>query len=252
MNNIKDTDLQAVMRRVQKLLAIAADGRANPAEAAAAARMAERIMRKYQLEHADVIAEQLKSSDSLNEAQAKSSLSSNDGGTSRVPMWAQNIASRVGPFLDCKTNILFTPTGRRLNYMGFRADVTVAVWLHNYIVASMIRATKHFADQNPAARRAHTSSFRRGYVDAVCVALEQATQEKCREMQGESGSRALVVAKDRAIEERFGKWEIKDKTPAAPASATAHMLGAAEGRKLDVTRRAVEHDSDAPLLLEAR
>jgi hypothetical protein len=45
-DNTKDVDLESVMRRVRKLLAIAEDHRADPAEAAAAAGMAERIMRE--------------------------------------------------------------------------------------------------------------------------------------------------------------------------------------------------------------
>ena len=39
-------DLESILRRVRKLLAIAEDGRGDPNEAAAAAQQAERIMRK--------------------------------------------------------------------------------------------------------------------------------------------------------------------------------------------------------------
>ena len=49
-------NLEGVMRRIQKLLAIANDGRGDPNEAASAAAMAEKMMRKYQLDNADIVA----------------------------------------------------------------------------------------------------------------------------------------------------------------------------------------------------
>ena len=52
-----------VLRRVQKLLALASDNRANQNEASAAADMAERLMHKYQIEHQDVIIAALKRDD---------------------------------------------------------------------------------------------------------------------------------------------------------------------------------------------
>jgi len=74
------------MRRVKKLLAIAEDGRADPNEASAAAGMAERIMRKYQIEHADVIELELRRG-------GAESLASVDCGTSMDPRAAAKHAS---------------------------------------------------------------------------------------------------------------------------------------------------------------
>ncbi|HOW46139.1 MAG TPA: DUF2786 domain-containing protein [Rubrivivax sp.] len=61
-------NLEAVMRRIKKLLAFAEDSRGNPTECAAAARMAESIMRKHQIEHADVITKELQGADAFASA----------------------------------------------------------------------------------------------------------------------------------------------------------------------------------------
>lgn len=55
MTPTHNTELDAVIRRVQKLLAIAQDDRANEHEAAAAAAQAEKLMRKFQIDHTDFI-----------------------------------------------------------------------------------------------------------------------------------------------------------------------------------------------------
>lgn len=253
MSNTEDTELQAVMRRVQKLLAIAADSRANPAEAASAARMAERVMRKYQLEHADVVAEQLKSMDNFHHEEVSPTLDLDAAGAHRVPLWSQSLGNYIAAFMDCKFCLAIDRSGlRNLRYMGIRSDVTVALWLHRYIVSNLNRCAEQFVAEHPGARKAHTSSFRRGYVAAVCLALDEATQEKRAEMQAESGSRALVVAKDRAVADHFGEWAPKNRKPSPPASTEAHLMGVAEGKKLDVKRRAIEGEhSDDQLLLAA-
>ena len=59
-------NLESVIRRVQKLLAIAEHERSDPNEAAAAAGMAEKIMRKYQLDYSAVIITALKKGDDLS------------------------------------------------------------------------------------------------------------------------------------------------------------------------------------------
>lgn len=59
-------NLEGVLRRIQKLLAIANDSRANPEEAAAAASMAHKIMQKYQIDHTEVIMAEINRGDSMS------------------------------------------------------------------------------------------------------------------------------------------------------------------------------------------
>ena len=59
-------DKDSILRRIQKLLAIAGDDRADPNEAAAAAGMAEKVMRKYQIDHAELIMNGLKQGHDLS------------------------------------------------------------------------------------------------------------------------------------------------------------------------------------------
>ena len=59
-------ELASVMRRVRKLMALANDGRGDVNEMAAAAEMAAKIMAKYRLDYADVLAAELRSGADLS------------------------------------------------------------------------------------------------------------------------------------------------------------------------------------------
>lgn len=98
-------ELEGVMRRIQKLLAIAGDDRANPAEAAAAASMAEKVMRKYQLDHADIIASELRSkAPDVGDSAVFANMKRDDPkrpSLTKTPAWGQMLSVAIAQLYDC-------------------------------------------------------------------------------------------------------------------------------------------------------
>jgi hypothetical protein len=250
-NTTPDTDkpdnLEAVMRRVRKLLAIAEDGRGDVNEAAAAARMAESIMRKYQIAHADVIAVELQSSDAFDSADVSSVLDPNAEGTKQSAAWSGILAVPIAKLNDCQARYAKNPTrGKVIRFSGFAADVQVCRFTYEYIVNAMVLASRNFLKATRCSR-AEAESFRRGFVSEVCSMLRQAKAEKDAQMQEASASRSLVIVKGDAVAKHFGETRYRKANLGSQGAAFAY--GRAEASKLDVNRRGVGHTgSNTPRL----
>ena len=245
-------DLASVLRRVQKLLAIAEDGRANPNEAAAAARMAEAVMRKYQIEHADVISAEL----TLGGAEAFASI--DVGSTMNLDArdvkhasgWAGILAVPVAELNDCQARYASVPErGRTIRFSGYASDVQVCRYTFEFIVNSMAAASRRYL-RDTGCSRAQAESFRRGYISACCASLKLAKRDKDAEMALASSSRDLVLVKESAVAKHFGAVSYGSKV-SRTASANAFHHGHAEGSKLNVGSRGIgQAGSNAALLPE--
>jgi hypothetical protein len=95
------------------LLAIASDDRADPNEAAAAAGMAEKVMRKYQIDHAELIMNGLKQGHDLSTEDVVATAKTNGTKVKQVPAWAGWIAVAVSKFTECSASVVTTPSGEK-------------------------------------------------------------------------------------------------------------------------------------------
>lgn len=239
-----DVNMEGVLRRIQKLLAIAGDERADAAEAAAAAGMAERLMRKFQLDNDAVLAAKLRSD-------PRSGMSSKDifanmkrDDPSRPPAktnpsWAQQIAVGVARLNECEVRQgwgvdKFGKTTACMKLFGYAADVEVAAWTFDALVSAMLRGCAAFNSAN--GDRVAGEAYRRGFVAALCMALQRATAEKSA---AAVAGRALVVAKAAAIQEAFGTFKYVQRKGSGVRNYGAFAAGQADGRRVDVTQRAV-------------
>jgi len=248
---VEDTnqDLDSVMRRIKKLLAIAEDARADANEASAAAGMAERIMRKYQLEHADIIEAELKRGGVESFASEDIGLSLNpEARTEQASGWAGILAVAVAELHDCQVRYVTTyKYGKTLRFSGYAADAKMARFTYLYLVQTMAAASRQFLKQYGTTRR-DAEAFRRGFSSALRKSLRAATAAKKVEMQGESSSRALVVAKDKAVSAHFGT--VKYAKRSTRTGGMAFNDGFEQGSQVDVTRRGVGHTGNGAARLE--
>lgn len=225
--------LESVLRRVQKLLAIAGDERGNANEAAAAASQAESIMRKFQIEHADVISAQLKRDDAFNTEEVGGTMNPAAKAASTTT-WAGQLSLAVARLNDCRSSWVRTQAlGVCVRYSGFKSDTQVALWTHLYVVNQMGQSLRTFQKAN-FSDRATAHQFRRGFISAVIDSINQAIDEKRAEMSMASDSRALVLTKANAVDERFGQQKVKfNKFSSGHGFGDGH----AEGQKVNVSRR---------------
>ena len=252
-------DMQGILRRVQKLLAIANDDRANPNEAAAAAQQAEKIMRKYQLDQADVVTKELKHAANMARENVFASMKRDDPKrppSQKNPSWAQHLAVAVARLTDCEVR-----QGRGLNkfgqltacltFYGYGPDVQMAAWMFDYLVSAIIAACKKFNKEVASGFGLHgkqsSNSYRDGFITALTAKIYGEKSAKDKEAAANVTSRALVVSKRQAIEEHFGEFTYRTSQPKLRGDAGAYLNGMEDGRKVDVARRAVGADSNNAL-----
>jgi hypothetical protein len=242
----------AILRRIQKLLAIAQDDRANPNEAAAAAGMAERIMRKYQLENADVLAASLKIGDDLSTEDVVATAKTNGTATKVVPPWVQFMASAIARLNECDAKAVRIGRDIGLRFYGYSGDVLVSKWMLEYLVATTNRLCNEFkkTDHYAAVGRASVNSYRKGVSMGILSSLNALIAQKERERQAEVATgTALVVVKKQAIAEKFGTFKYPEKVVSS-ADGSAFRKGNADGKKVDVSRRAVGETRNSTQLLK--
>ena len=239
-----EENLDGVMRRIQKLLAIAQDHRADPAEAAAAAGMAERIMRKYQLEHADLIEKELKrGGESFASAECGTTLEPERRST-KASGWAGILAVAVAKLHDCQARYVDTERyGRSLRFSGYKADAEMARFTYVYLVQTMATAARAYNIEVIKADgfgdRQKVETFRQGFVSALMVLLKQALKDKQTEVEAESRSRALVIVKTQAVDAHFGTVRYAKSRGHSGAGTHSYAEGFERGSRVDVGRRGI-------------
>jgi hypothetical protein len=243
-------NLDSVMRRIAKLLAIAGDDRANPEEASAAAGMAERIMREYQLEHADVIVASLKAGNDMAEGDCVAAPNTNETAHPEVPTWASILALQIAKANDCRCKIPRPDKVAVVRFYGFDADVKVAVYMFNYLVATVNRLVKVYlkTDDYAVLGRASANSYRLGVTTGISSSLRALTAEKAKEVRASSSSTSLMVIKAQLVAERFGEQKVKYSSSTI-STDDAYSSGICDGKSVNVSTRGVTgSSSSAPRL----
>lgn len=215
-------NLDAIMRRIQKLLAIANHERSDVNEAAAAAAMAEKIMRKYQLENSDIIINSLTNAadDSLTEEAFILTAKTNGTPVKAIATWANWIATEVALLHDCRVFIRKVRTGEAsIHYCGYVADVAIAKHTALYLTATINRLCNDFkkTEAYQTNGRASLNSYRQGVAVGVVVLLQDF--RKAKKSQTTSTGTSLVLAKAAAVEAKYGKNQIEAKKPTLTAGA---------------------------------
>lgn len=234
-------NLESVMRRIAKLMAIAQDDRANPAEAASAASMAEKIMRKYQLEHADIIMNSLKSGNDMGELDCVATAKTNGTKVVQVPPWCSWIAVKVAKMNECGAKIARTADGEAVvRFYGFKSDVQVAKYTFDYLVATVNRLCKAFLKTNEykTGGRPVVNSYRHGVATGILNTMDECIRAKQAEVKQSTTGTSLMVVKAQAVAEHFGAMRTKAGRSSV-RQGESFKQGVRDGRAVDVNRRGV-------------
>lgn len=240
-------DLESVMRRVRKLLAIAQDPRANPAEAAAAAGQAERIMTKFQLDHAQVLGAQMKSAGAtFATVEVSANMKRNDPSRPALkknPPWAGWLGVRCAKLNDCEVRFAHrqSPKGWEavVQFCGIESDAQVAGWMFEYLVNELIKGMHAYQRGGVTRTKLESESYRRGFVMALCDQLRKAEGDKARDFAASSSGTALMVVKNQLVTEHFGEFKYGTAKAVEIKAGHAYRAGQAAGQKVDALRRAV-------------
>lgn len=247
-------DKDGVMRRIEKLLAIAQDHRADPNEAAAAARMAERIMRKYEIEHADVVMRSIKNQEDMDQKTVLATALRKHEVVRNVAPWVQWIAVCIGKLMDCKVDTCYERPHQVIRFSGFASDVKIAAWQLDYLCTTVNMLCEAFRKTDTyiqAESQRVMNSYRSGVAMGICSLLSEAKKSKDSDNVQESGQSTgalIVLAKTKAVEEKFGVIKYK-KSETVTAQGNSFKQGHKDGRNVDVNRRAVGTNSSNTKLI---
>lgn len=245
MTDQNKTDLDSVMRRIQKLLAIAEDTRANANEAAVAAAQAAKLMQKYQIDHADVVKKDLTRPDAFETLDA--SVIMKKGMSHRpklVPKWGQWLAVEIAKLNDCHVRLGYSAAhGAVVRFFGYKSDVQVAGWMFDYLVDTTIRGIRQYQKEGYRSK-ADSEDFRKGFVQAICWTIAKAIKEKDEMMKATSSSRELVLVKTQAVVEHFGEFKYNDKAKSkVNYHSDAYRNGVAKGAQVRLSTGGITDDT---------
>lgn len=235
-----NTERDSVLRRIEKLLAIANDDRANENEAANAAAMAERLMRKFNVDFSAEIGQRVKSGQDMGTEDVIATAKDNGTPAERVPTWAQWIAVAVAGMHDCGARSHYTTTGKGMEacirFFGYKDDVRVAAWTFDYLVKTVNRLCKEYR-KNPrylTGGRMVMNSYRNGMASGILHTIKQVTSQRVAEQQAAVASRALVVIKQQAIEEHFGEIKYREQKSKTRVDGVAFHAGRDKGKEVEL------------------
>lgn len=236
----------AITRRVQKLLAIAQDSRANPHEAAAAAKQAENIMRKFQIDHADLIAREIKNDPSqMTTAETRADAITNGTKAKTIPPWASILAAAVADLAEVgATTHDSAELGKCIKFYGYKPDVELAVWIMQYLIGTINALAFEYrkTDDYKINGRTVLSDYRKGCSTAIVGKIREFVRQREDEKKTMSQGRELMVVKADAIVAKWGGAVVARVTRRrfATRNEEAWHEGRRAGQKVDIHRRGIE------------
>lgn len=226
------SDIESIKEKVAKLMALGQDPGANQFEAEAALRQASALMRKHNIELAE-IAERSGQKPVYNWRTVLVPASATP--TRQTVVWVGQLAAGIARFTDCKAEWKYgSQYGWCIAFSGDSVDVEYAVYL-----AKHLRDTVRAQSSVYSGGRADRETFRRAMVGRLVQRMSMLARETKEEMKAAAatGSTALVLV-DRKIalrDEHFGA--MKTRTAGSRQSNySAAAAGTRAGDKVNFNR----------------
>ena len=229
------------MSKIRKLLALAGNEAANEQEAATAARQAESLMRKHQVDSAEVTLEEITRDDAFDRDLADVSFEGIPNYISKaVPTWVGFIALGVGRLHTCKVDIANTAQGVKVRFSGYAPDVLVAKWTYQMLCETVYRLSK---TQGKGMGMAFNKSFRMGAaskLQSMLMDMFRAREQENKEQSATSMALVVLGNKVARVEEMFGAQKTKS-TPMSVGSRSGYEAGKTAASKISIANNAVGH-----------
>lgn len=223
----QNADHTKIIERIQRLLAMAKDS-GSPNEAAIAAKRAEALMRKHQLDHAEVMVNELSNDDvDVCVINHNTIVYGPKYSGSRAPTWSGVVAVGVAKMNDCEV----TRDGGNAKFYGVGGDAQVAAEIYKYLILEVVRLTKLFPGD-----RGEKEAFRRGCAGELQRRCYAIARERQKEFANSSSGTALVVLKNQLIEQSTG-MKFRYSQTAPTRNAMAAQFGREAGKKISLHRQ---------------
>lgn len=241
MNDNLQTARDKAMDKIRKLLAMANDGRGNEQEAATAARQAEKMMRQYQIDTAEVVMQELETEEAFGQGMGQVSFENIKGHKPKqVPGWVGIIAIGCGSAFTTKVDVVRTANGIMVRFSGYKMDVELCKWVYHFLCETVMRVSREQTTGMAGAK-----SFRAGAAGALqrrlfAMKMERQQENEAYDAQhkaltnkGPGTAVALFDRKAERVEEMFGAQETKQKKTKV-SDADAYHAGRVAGSKMNI------------------
>jgi len=229
-------NLDVVIKRIRKLLALASRN-SSVAEAASAAAEAQRLMTKYQLEMASVEAHE----GTVAGAVIQEAIEESHG---KLVRWRSTLAMAVAEANQCRSIWLTDGKGHKgaLTFFGTQANVQMAKALFESVAEQIERLTKEALAKAKIVElgeiKIYGGSFRLGAVSAVRGRLVELTEERDRRLKAQAAlpagpavtALAVFDRNQSAIENYLGKAFDSPVRNVAPSRQRITPDGFADGK----------------------
>lgn len=268
-----------IIERIKTLLKMAEDGRGNENEMAIAMARAEKLMRKYNLDFADLVLQDLDDDESISSAFA---IDDFDYTPSRFPHWLGILGPAVSDLFYSQCRIGWKPWKRgqrpylNMKFFGYKTDLEVCRWTYDFVVREINRlADKYYDDLkarmatwgdsdnnhdirelamfNNFSAKALKASFRDGATREVVIKIRRMIAD--REVESAAApeaSRSMALAvvnkKLQKIQEKFGEADYKD-AEGRTVILDAYDKGRDDGKKINITRPLNAPEGEKQLLI---
>lgn len=216
-------DLDKVIDKIKKLLAMAADT-SSPNEALIAAKRARSLMDKYQLTKLDI---EKQTGDQFLESQG-------DNITSKRLRWVLILQRSAASLNDCVGAVTHAPAVKYL-FQGFKSDAVVAKLTFDYL----IEACNRQCEKSQVKGASEKNFFRIGFAEAIHRRAMDIKSEREQTFVSSSGT-ALVPLKESMIVAHFGELKpMKSKPLRKPSFQEMHsyLKGEEAGNKVSLERQ---------------
>jgi len=229
-DEVDDSEVQKIVDRVKKLLALSTSN--NEHESAAALGQAQALMLKYSIDAAR-----------LNPDQKLMETDINSG--KKFQQWELKLAGVVAHFNGCVlfySGIKGRGETKYLRFYGKRADLIAARYMHGFILSEMNTLAEAMGGD-----RTFRASYREGLVDGVAASLQKAKTKVYNDLNQENREMGIVKIEEdtrvqdarNLIEEATGSKLVTRKHESkARDNATARAMGEAHGKMINPNRNA--------------
>lgn len=234
---------ERILERVRKLLAMAGDT-SSPHEAAIAARRARALMAKYQLEHADVVLDELGDADNFATKPTGREFR-------RRPLWFNFLIVGIAEATETRACWWGLPgIGWQGCFSGYQPDVELAGFLLDYLadqIEQLAAVHREGQRQRPSFTyrkhpRTHMKDYREGLTIGVCDRLSEFYADGAADLAGTAN--ALTIAKRNAVDREFGQQKT-DAVERDPYSINAFATGREDAERVNVAR-GLESETSTP------
>lgn len=224
----------SAMTKIRKLLALAGNEAANEQEAATAARQAESLMRKHQIDSVEITLKEIEQDVSFEQGTVDVSFEGRENYVSKaMPSWVGVIAVGVGRLHTCKVDTTWLAgKGLKIRFSGYAPDVLVATWTYTMLCQTVYRLSKKHGQGQGMA---FCKSFRVGAASTLQRMLFELAHAKLAESQV-PGTQALAIYdnKKARVEEMYGAQKTT-KSNSGASSRAGYLAGKDAAAKINLS-----------------